>query len=76
METKTDLEMKLEDLLKNVEGVGELEVMIVLKASSEKISLINASFIIILLIILKMFLYKLRTLIHENTKNVTKFEKM
>ena len=37
METKTDLEMKLEDLLKNVEGVGELEVMIVLKASSEKI---------------------------------------
>ena len=27
METKTDLEMKLEDLLKNVEGVGNVKVM-------------------------------------------------
>ena len=26
METKTDLEMKLEDLLKNVEGVGNVKV--------------------------------------------------
>lgn len=25
METKTDLEMKLEDLLKNVEGVGNVK---------------------------------------------------
>lgn len=29
METKTDLEMKLEDLLKNVEGVGNVKVMLV-----------------------------------------------
>lgn len=28
METKTDLEMKLEDLLKNVEGVGNVKVML------------------------------------------------
>ena len=28
METRTDLEMKLEDLLKNVEGVGNVKVML------------------------------------------------
>mgnify|MGYP000236638282 FL=1 len=31
------LEQRVRSILKNVEGVGELEVMIVLKASSEKI---------------------------------------